>query len=110
MTDIAVITKRAHDEGFSQGSVATANVFLAWIERTLGQQTAEGALVAWNDGTMIAAPPALVTPPEPPPTVLPSPRQMGYTGNTCTYCSSTRMTVSGHCEKCEDCGESSGCS
>ncbi len=34
----------------------------------------------------------------------------GYTGNECTYCNSMRMTISGHCEKCEDCGESSGCS
>lgn len=34
----------------------------------------------------------------------------GYTGNECTYCNSMLMTISGHCEKCEDCGESSGCS
>lgn len=41
---------------------------------------------------------------------LPAPQAMGYTGNTCAYCGSTRMQVAGHCEVCCDCGETTGCS
>lgn len=37
-------------------------------------------------------------------------RQQGYTGNQCTQCSSMRMKIAGHCEVCEECGSSSGCS
>lgn len=37
-------------------------------------------------------------------------RQQGYTGNTCVNCGSARMKVSGHCEVCEDCGTTTGCS
>lgn len=37
-------------------------------------------------------------------------RQQGYTGNECATCHSLRMRVAGHCEVCEDCGNSSGCS
>lgn len=45
-----------------------------------------------------------------PPTAVPSPRAMGFTGNTCTNCQGTRMQIAGHCEVCTDCGTSSGCS
>lgn len=38
------------------------------------------------------------------------PRLLGFTGNTCSYCGSTRMQISGHCEACADCGETTGCS
>lgn len=38
------------------------------------------------------------------------PRQMGYTGNTCTDCGAVRMTRNGSCEKCMDCGATTGCS
>jgi hypothetical protein len=34
----------------------------------------------------------------------------GYTGNFCDDCGGARMTRSGTCEKCEDCGSTSGCS
>lgn len=37
-------------------------------------------------------------------------RQMGYTGSQCSNCSSVRMKVSGHCEVCEECGTTTGCS
>jgi hypothetical protein len=37
-------------------------------------------------------------------------RRQGYTGNTCMTCGSARMKVSGHCEVCEDCGSTTGCS
>ncbi|MGE4257680.1 MAG: hypothetical protein AB7E84_21100, partial [Xanthobacteraceae bacterium] len=34
----------------------------------------------------------------------------GYTGDMCSNCNSTRMKVSGHCQVCEDCGTTTGCS
>jgi len=37
-------------------------------------------------------------------------RMKGYTGDQCSNCSSMRMKVSGHCEVCEDCGTTTGCS
>lgn len=47
---------------------------------------------------------------EPAPTELPTPQQMGFTGNTCSHCGSSRMMVAGHCEVCSDCGTTTGCS
>lgn len=40
----------------------------------------------------------------------PDPTLMGYTGNVCTTCGSTHMTRNGSCEKCMDCGSTTGCS
>lgn len=37
-------------------------------------------------------------------------KQQGYTGDTCDHCGSARMRVSGHCNVCEDCGTTTGCS
>jgi len=37
-------------------------------------------------------------------------RQNGFTGNTCSNCGSARMVTSGHCETCQDCGTTTGCS
>lgn len=37
-------------------------------------------------------------------------KMQGYTGNACMVCNSTRMKIAGHCEICEDCGTSTGCS
>jgi hypothetical protein len=37
-------------------------------------------------------------------------KQMGFTGNQCNVCFGMRMRISGHCEVCEECGNSSGCS
>lgn len=37
-------------------------------------------------------------------------RQMGYTGDQCSHCSSMKMKISGHCLVCEDCGTTTGCS
>lgn len=34
----------------------------------------------------------------------------GYTGNFCAHCGSDRMTRAGSCERCDACGETSGCS
>jgi ribonucleoside-diphosphate reductase alpha chain len=36
--------------------------------------------------------------------------QSGYTGDQCSHCSSMRMKISGHCQVCEDCGTTTGCS
>ena len=35
-------------------------------------------------------------------------RTAGYTGDVCGQCGSSRMTRSGVCLKCEDCGDTSG--
>lgn len=35
-------------------------------------------------------------------------RQMGYTGSSCKICQGVRMIRVGTCERCEDCGETSG--
>jgi len=53
--------------------------------------------------------------PSPPPSTNPDllrteARMKGYTGNQCSNCNSMRMKVSGHCEVCEDCGTTTGCS
>ena len=37
-------------------------------------------------------------------------RMKGYTGDQCSACNSMRMKVSGHCQVCEDCGTTTGCS
>jgi ribonucleoside-diphosphate reductase alpha chain len=37
-------------------------------------------------------------------------KSKGYTGNTCTNCGGMSMVRNGTCEKCEDCGETTGCS
>ncbi len=37
-------------------------------------------------------------------------RESGYTGSICPTCQGCRMTRNGSCEKCEDCGTTSGCS
>jgi hypothetical protein len=34
----------------------------------------------------------------------------GYTGDTCTECGGCRLVRNGYCQKCEDCGASTGCS
>lgn len=35
-------------------------------------------------------------------------RAVGYTGNQCSQCGSTKMVRSGTCETCIDCGNSNG--
>ena len=37
-------------------------------------------------------------------------RAKGYTGDTCDNCGSTRMLRTGHCNTCESCGTTTGCS
>lgn len=38
------------------------------------------------------------------------PRELGYTGDTCTNCASTNVRRNGSCTVCDDCGTTSGCS
>lgn len=37
-------------------------------------------------------------------------RAKGYSGATCAECQGMRMVTNGRCEKCEDCGATTGCS
>ena len=37
-------------------------------------------------------------------------RMQGYSGDICTNCSGVRMKWAGHCQVCEDCGTTTGCS
>lgn len=37
-------------------------------------------------------------------------KAMGYTGGFCEVCGSVRMRMAGHCQVCEECGVSTGCS
>jgi ribonucleoside-diphosphate reductase alpha chain len=37
-------------------------------------------------------------------------RMQGYTGDMCSNCNSLRLKISGHCQVCEDCGTTTGCS
>ena len=37
-------------------------------------------------------------------------RQQGYTGNFCEDCGGCHMVRNGTCEKCNDCGSTTGCS
>lgn len=38
-----------------------------------------------------------------------NPKSYGFTGSRCTRCGSDHMVRAGACERCEDCGETSGC-
>ena len=37
-------------------------------------------------------------------------RAQGYSGDICTNCSGVRMKWAGHCQVCDDCGTTTGCS
>ena len=37
------------------------------------------------------------------------PQAMGYTGTTCTQCQSTKVIRTGHCETCQECGNTTAC-
>ncbi len=44
------------------------------------------------------------------PTDKVDPRELGYTGEQCAYCQSSRVRRNGSCTVCDDCGATSGCS
>ena len=124
MADLATITRRVHDTGFEQGSVAAANVIFAWLYRNDLSGVAAAAVAAWNDGTIggqpeasPAAPAATSASSGTSPTDLGPPKinrgqakSMGFTGNSCTHCGSLQLVQNGTCEKCTACGETTGCS
>lgn len=37
-------------------------------------------------------------------------RANGYSGDVCTQCSGVRLRWAGHCQVCDDCGTTTGCS
>jgi molybdenum cofactor biosynthesis enzyme MoaA len=37
-------------------------------------------------------------------------RAQGFSGNMCTNCNGFRLKWAGHCQVCEDCGTTTGCS
>ena len=47
---------------------------------------------------------------ESPYSVAESARAMGFTGDICTTCGSSQMVRNGTCLKCNECGETTGCS
>lgn len=63
------------------------------------------ALAAWNTRPELPEPPPPAAPPEP----VMDPRQFGFTGSMCV-CGSLQMVRNGTCEKCQSCGETTGCS
>lgn len=126
MSDIATLTKQAHDTGYDKGydagSIAACNAILAFLNSTGLSIVAVQVLTAWEDGTITSAPVEdPVTPtdpaPQPPAIVLPAPkmsreqaRGSGYTGDSCTYCQGLQVKRNGSCLVCETCGNTTGCS
>lgn len=37
-------------------------------------------------------------------------REQGYSGDVCTNCQGVRLRWAGHCQVCDDCGTTTGCS
>lgn len=52
----------------------------------------------------------IVEPPHMADTLLSDVRAQGYSGDLCTTCQGARMRWAGHCQVCEDCGTTTGCS
>lgn len=69
-------------------------------------KTAKAIPLAYSEPQLV--PPAIVL--HESANVLAVARAKGFTGNVCTHCGSSEMKISGHCEVCTSCGESSGCS
>jgi len=94
-------------------SVDTCNTILAWLHANGGGLWASRIKGAWEDGSLLPAPrsnrvEALdIAPPRMTHAVA---RGQGFTGNSCTQCGSMRMQVAGHCEVCQECGTTTGCS
>ncbi len=95
------------EKGFEQGSMAAANVILAYLNRRGESVLALQLLESWEDGSIAAA---AVAAPEPPALTRESARSQGFTGDACTHCGSMKMQIAGHCQVCTECGTSTGCS
>lgn len=118
MPDIAEVARKAHDTGFEQGSIATINAVLAYLERT-GPISADALYAAWNSGQVaeLSAEPAAPPKAEADPADAGQPkitreqaRTSGYTGDVCTNCQSLQVRRNGSCLVCESCGQTTGCS
>lgn len=86
---------------------------------TAGERLIHSAQQAAEIAKGEAEPASVYTPTVPPvdfePSVKPKidagmARAMGFTGNTCVSCGSMQMVRNGTCEKCNDCGSTTGCS
>lgn len=138
MTDlIAEACKQSHDHGFEKGSKLGVQVSMAWLDATgntllaeaLERASVAGDLEAFRSlpqpGEPTPAPVvtrhALLTDPAPvSPTDLGpvAPKLvsrataplLGFTGNCCSTCGSYQMVRNGTCEKCNECGSTTGCS
>ncbi len=93
-------------DDFEQGSIAAANAIFGWLTRNGHWAAYDGALKAWNDGTITDPPPIEIKPKM----GKDEARGRGYTGDKCVACNSMKMKVDGHCQVCEDCGQTTGCS
>lgn len=67
-------------------------------------QLAKGVVAGTDEAQKVGEPTAVAA------TLLGDHRAAGYTGDTCATCFGSRMRWAGHCQVCEDCGSSSGCS
>lgn len=134
--NIAEVARRAnavgYDKGFEAGSVAAANAIMAYLSFT-GRVDVAGAIrEAWETGVVgeFAGPPPEPAPadeqeakPLDPPHAADTEvaagepginkrnaQSYGFTGNSCNNCGSMQMVRNGTCEKCQSCGETTGCS
>lgn len=122
MTDLAALTRRCHDTGFEQGSMAACNAILAWLNGHGHSVAASDLLIAWDGGQVAevvapvpAPPPAVLLKSEAMPAALPvlnreAARGSGYTGDPCSACQSLQVKRNGSCLVCEACGQTTGCS
>jgi hypothetical protein len=95
------------DKGFEQGSIAAANVILAYLNRRGESVLALQLLEAWEDGSIAAVAEAIS---EQPAMTREAAKSQGFTGDACTHCGSMKMQIAGHCQVCTECGTSTGCS
>lgn len=132
------LTKNASNLGFERGSLTAINLVLDWLGHHGHRVIAVELLADWDGGRMEATEPApfvaatverithhptMIDTPTPQP-VSPTdlgptaPKLvtrataslMGFTGNCCSTCGSYQMVRNGTCEKCQDCGSTTGCS
>jgi len=116
------MTKNASNKGFERGSVLTINLVLAWLEIRGQRPLAAELVIDWEAGNLVLP----SSTPQPAPALTMSPTDlgpvapklvnretaplMGFTGNCCSTCGSYQMVRNGTCEKCNDCGSTTGCS
>jgi hypothetical protein len=101
----------AFDAGFEKGSIAAANVIIAFLRAAGLSGVAEEVRAAWEAGTIAnAAPSKADTEIQAAPVTKESARLSGYTGDACANCQSMQVRRNGSCLLCEACGQTTGCS